>query len=111
MENGPYTCKEGALDFTNLLLDRRFVPNSSLPGLLIPEGAVSLKTALTAAGNVQGILTETQLGRLTLAMEIIQDHFEGVYGRRGDATFAMNIEFKVDARGGLVVKQARPRVE
>jgi hypothetical protein len=47
----------------------------------------------------------------TRAIETIQEHFKDVYGRRGGASFAMDIEFKVDAEGGLVVKQARPWVE
>jgi hypothetical protein len=44
-------------------------------------------------------------------MAIIQRNFEGVYGRQGDTTFAMDIEFKIDASGGPIVKQARPWVE
>jgi pyruvate, water dikinase len=57
------------------------------------------------------VLTRSQLLELTRAMEIIQEHFKVVYGRQADDAFAMDIEFKIDAGGGLIVKQARPWVE
>ena len=44
-------------------------------------------------------------------LETIQARFKVVYGKEDDAGFAMDVEFKVDARGALAVKQARPWVE
>ena len=77
----------------NLEYEIQYIRHSSLA----PEG--------------EEVLTRSQLLELTRAMETIQEHFKVVYGRQADDAFAMDIEFKIDASGGLIVKQARPWVE
>ena len=57
-----------------------------------------------------GVLPRDRLLQLVAAMEKIQSHFKKVYGREDDPTFAMDIEFKLDGKGDLIVKQARPVV-
>ena len=44
-------------------------------------------------------------------MRVAQDRFQRLYGAEADDNFAMEIEFKVDARGNLLIKQARPWIE
>jgi hypothetical protein len=56
-------------------------------------------------------MTAEQIARLTSAMETIQRRFRVIYGAQRDPAFAMDIEFKIDVGGALVVKQARPWVD
>lgn len=44
-------------------------------------------------------------------MELIQEHFKKVYGAENDQAFAMDLEFKIDSREQLTIKQARPWVD
>lgn len=59
----------------------------------------------------QHVLTDAQVRELTAALEKIQAHFKETYGKQGDPKFAMDVEFKIDAAGKLIVKQARPWVD
>ncbi|MEY2515754.1 MAG: hypothetical protein QOJ89_3112, partial [bacterium] len=65
----------------------------------------------TLTKNGAPVMTPEQLHTLTGLLETIQRRFAVLYGRRGDPSFAMDVEFKVDAGGALAVKQARPWVE
>ena len=67
------------------------------------------RSTLTQDGA--GVMTPAQISGLTELLETIQARFEDLYGKRDDPAFAMDVEFKVDARGALAVKQARPWVE
>ena len=57
------------------------------------------------------VMTPAQIAGLTELLETIQARFKVIYGKQQDPGFAMDVEFKVDARGALAVKQARPWVE
>jgi pyruvate, water dikinase len=57
------------------------------------------------------VLTDQQIELLTNQMRAIQTHFSAVYGRQNDQTFAMDIEFKIDKKNQLIIKQARPWVD
>jgi pyruvate, water dikinase len=67
------------------------------------------RSTLTSDGDP--VMSEGHLDELRRAMERLHAHFERVYRREGDRAFAMDIEFKVDVRGRLVIKQARPWVD
>ena len=57
------------------------------------------------------VLSAEQVATLTTALETIQRRFKIVYGAQRNPAFAMDIEFKIDIAGKLVVKQARPWVD
>lgn len=92
-------------------------PNATPDELLIsaigPQGEYETqyirRSTLTAGGAP--VLSGAQIAVLTEALATIQERFREVYGKQDDAGFAMDVEFKFGAGGGLVVKQARPWVE
>ena len=62
---------------------------------LIPEG--------------ETVLTRDQALDLRAKMNTLHTHFLNKYSPSGDtSTWAMEIEFKITSRGGLIIKQARP---
>ncbi len=67
------------------------------------------RSTLTTGGRP--VMTGEQIAGLTDLLETIQARFKVIYGKRADAGFAMDVEFKVDADSRLAVKQARPWVE
>jgi hypothetical protein len=67
------------------------------------------RSTLTADGRP--VLSAQQIALLTGALETIQARFAIVYDKRAEDGFAMDVEFKFGADGGLVVKQARPWVD
>lgn len=67
------------------------------------------RSSLTRDGAT--VLTPKQTAELTVVLEQIQRHFARVYRKEDDPAFAMDVEFKIDVAGRLVVKQARPWVD
>jgi phosphoenolpyruvate synthase/pyruvate phosphate dikinase len=59
-------------------------------------------------GADKTVISRADLLVLVVQMKMIQDHFQVLYGRANDDTFAMDIEFKFDRDGKLAIKQARP---
>jgi len=57
------------------------------------------------------VLSADHVDELLLAMQAIQRHFRLVYNEQFNQDFAMDIEFKVDVSGQLIIKQARPWVD
>ncbi|MBK8251413.1 MAG: hypothetical protein IPK82_01935 [Polyangiaceae bacterium] len=57
------------------------------------------------------VLSPTDIERLVAALEKVHVHFAKRYGRSGDDTFAMDVEFKIRKDGSLQIKQARPTVD
>jgi phosphoenolpyruvate synthase/pyruvate phosphate dikinase len=93
--------------------DPNATPDELLVSAIGPEGEYETqyirRSSLTSDGA--SVMTPEQIGRLTQAMETIQDRFRVLYGAQRVPGFAMDIEFKTDAAGALVVKQARPWVD
>jgi pyruvate,water dikinase len=67
------------------------------------------RSSLVPGGG--GVMTPAQIAELVAALEQIQAHFRRLYDADDDPAFAMDVEFKTDADGSLVVKQARPWVD
>ena len=55
------------------------------------------------------VLEEPVVNSLVLDLEKTHDHFRKLY--HGDKSFAIEIEFKLDSEGSLLLKQARPWVD
>ncbi len=55
------------------------------------------------------ILSQEQVFELAGRMQLIQTHFKRLYG--GFHSFGMEIEFKIDSAGQLIIKQARPWID
>lgn len=63
-----------------------------------------------AATSDSLLLNVQQLKQLRDDLTVIHNRFSVLYRATGNPTFAMDIEFKIDRHGKLVVKQARPWV-
>ncbi len=93
--------------------DPNATPDELLVSAIGPEGEYETQyirhSTLTTGGA--HVMTPEQIARLTTAMETIQERFKVIYRAQRNPAFAMDIEFKVDEAGTLVVKQARPWVD
>ena len=58
----------------------------------------------------QLLMTNNQLRQLRAHLEVIHDHFAGLYNPGPGEPFAMEIEFKITSDNILAIKQARPWV-
>ncbi len=93
--------------------DPNATPDELLVSAIGPNGEYETqyirRSTLTTGGD--SVMTDAQIALLTDAMEIIQRRFKVIYGAQRNPAFAMDIEFKIDVAGKLVVKQARPWVD
>jgi hypothetical protein len=93
--------------------DPNATPDELLVSAIGPEGEYETqyirRSSLTSSGA--GVMTPDQIVRLTRAVETIQKRFKVLYRAERNPAFAMDIEFKIDDAGALVVKQARPWVD
>lgn len=55
------------------------------------------------------LLSQDQVFELAGRMQLIQTHFRRLY--QGGRNFGLEIEFKIDAEGQLIIKQARPWID
>ena len=62
------------------------------------------------AGNGEQILSAEHLEQLRSMLSTIHTSFQTLYGVAANVEFAMEVEFKITARGTLAIKQARPWV-
>ena len=56
----------------------------------------------------QLLMSDDQLRQLRAHLEVIHDHFAGLYNPAPDDPFVMEIEFKITSENVLAIKQARP---
>lgn len=88
-------------------------------GFSIPEEILLKKNGSGALGyeiirrsnllpNNQQIMTVPYLDELREYMDVIHEEFAILYEAEGNDRFSMDIEYKIDSTGQLVVKQARP---
>ncbi len=93
--------------------DPNATPDELLVSAIGPNGEYETqyirRSTLTTGG--ESVMTPEQIAGLTSAMETIQGRFKIIYGAQRNPAFAMDIEFKTDTAGKLVVKQARPWVD
>ena len=59
----------------------------------------------------RSLLSAEHRRELRQSMRWLYEQFARLYGKEGDAGFAMEVEFKVDRDGKLLIKQARPWIE
>lgn len=88
-------------------------PDEFLVSRIGPQGEyevqyVQRSDQVPAGGTV---LTRAQIDALVRVLDRIQTYFKRVYEAQADPTFAMDVEWKFDSQGRLVVKQARPVVD
>jgi hypothetical protein len=69
-----------------------------------PEYEVITRSSITGGA---GVLSEEHLSALASHLGAIHAHFKSLLGSAA-VDFAMDVEFKVDAAGNLIIKQARP---
>lgn len=62
-------------------------------------------------GHDVSLLSAPQRQQLRRSMRVLTQRFARLYDKEDDANFAMEIEFKVDSKGKVLVKQARPWIE
>ena len=88
-------------------------PDELLISAIGPQGEYETQVIRRSTLTHDGarVMTPEQLALLTTAMDTIQRRFKIIYGAQRNRSFAMDIEFKVDLAGRLVVKQARPWVD
>ena len=67
-----------------------------------------------ASGSAAGdgrVLTDAQLLELRRCLRVVHERFAALYDKADDPAFAIEVEFKVERDGRLLLKQARPWVE
>ena len=78
--------------------------------LLKPDGSYTILHYSNLIESVRLLMSDSQLAQLRQHLEVIHEHFEGLYQPGPDEPFAMEIEFKITSRNVLAIKQARPWV-
>lgn len=88
-------------------------PEEFLVSKIGPQGEYEVQYVQRSDQVPQGgtVLTRAEVQTLVRNLEKVQAHFKKVYGKEQDPSFAMDVEWKFDSQGRLVIKQARPVVE
>ena len=103
--------------YLNTQLGEDLVTNPE--GFSIPEEILLRQNSAGPAGfevvrrsnllpATEQIMTVAYLDELRDYMDLIHEGFAQRYGAVGDPDFSMDIEYKIDSTGALVLKQARP---
>lgn len=92
----------------NAIPEEFLIADLTLSGL--PQYEIQYVTFSNLVPEGERVLTRAQAEELAVNMQRIRNHFYLLYG--GDYySFAMEIEWKIDASGKLVIKQARPWID
>ena len=78
--------------------------------LLERNGRYSVLATSNQVPPGQLLMSNNQLRQLRAHLEVIHDHFAGLYNPGPGEPFAMEIEFKITSEDILAIKQARPWV-
>lgn len=75
--------------------------------LLAADGTVGYITHSNLIEPGTSLLTDAQLATLRASLTVIRDRFAALYAPAAGERFAMEVEFKITAKGALSIKQAR----
>ena len=78
--------------------------------LLRRSGTYTVLATSNLVEHGQLLMSDAQLAQLRDHLEVIHDHFAGLYNPGHGEPFAMEIEFKITSDNILAIKQARPWV-
>ena len=78
--------------------------------ILFGEGNTTVLATSNQVPPGQLLMSDDQLRQLREHLEVIHDHFKGLYNPAPGEPFAMEIEFKITSDDILAIKQARPWV-
>ena len=78
--------------------------------VLLPGGGLSIRALSNLAERAELLMSGDQMRQLREHLDVIHDHFEGLYNPAPGEPFAMEIEFKITSENILAIKQARPWV-
>ena len=78
--------------------------------LLFRDGRYNVLATSNQVPPGQLLMSDAQLTQLRDHLEVIHDHFAGLYNPGPGEPFAMEIEFKITSENILAIKQARPWV-
>jgi len=98
--------QEGALPDEILIMQ---VSTQEDPMGLTFETIYTRRSTLTKKG--ESVMTPKQLEHLHRVLQKIEPHFADLYGAEQAEQFGLDIEFKLDQRNRLVIKQARPWID
>ncbi len=87
--------------------DALSVPEEILLGAAEGSGYTIVRPSNQVADGAQ-LLSETHLEEMRRYLGVIHAEFKKLYGASADATFAMEIEYKITGDDVLEIKQARP---
>ena len=92
--------------------DAHSIPEELLLRRIRLSNSVSAEVLATSNQVSPGelLMSPTQIRQLRIHLEVIHDHFAGLYDPGPDEPFAMEIEFKITSDNILAIKQARPWV-
>ena len=110
----PIHSTEGSY-YVNTQLGEDLVTNPgahSVPEEILLNSPGSYTTLATSNQVAHGqlLMSDAQIEQLRQHLQVIHEHFEGLYNPEPDKAFAMEIEFKITSDDILSIKQARPWV-
>ncbi len=111
----PYGGGSGGNYYVNSQLGEDLVTNPgshSVPEelLLYPDDTYTIVATSNQVAAGELLMSTAQINQLRGHLNVIHDHFAGLYNPAAGEPFAMEIEFKITSEIKLAIKQARPWV-